>query len=198
MSPFSLRNSIQRGFTLLELMLTLAIAGIALTLGIPSLLETIVENRINTVVMNLNKDIVSARSYAVNYETTITICPLNSSNQCNNQWHNGYTVFIDNNADAVFDSATERKLFVRAKVSTGDSLTFSDGSALQYQFDGTPITSFSNNQQGIFKYCPSVDNPELYSRAVIIGLSGRPRASSDIDHDGKDEINSSNDHITCI
>lgn len=197
MSFLTLRQSIQYGFTLLELMIALAIAGIALILGIPTLLEIMVENRINTVVMNLNKDIVSARSYAVNYETTITICHLNSSSECDNNWQQGYTVFVDNDGNGIFSANTDQKLFIREAITSGDSLTFSDGNSLQFQFDGTPVTNFTNNEQGLFKYCPSVDNPELYSRAVIIGLSGRPRASADIDGDGKDEINNANDHISC-
>ncbi|EWH09014.1 methylation site containing protein [Catenovulum agarivorans DS-2] len=197
MSLFTLHQSFQRGFTLLELMITLAIAGVALTIGVPSLLEAIVENRVNTVVMNLNKDIVSARSYAVNYETTITICHLNTNNECDTNWHLGYTVFIDRDGNESFSSNTEKKLFIRDKITSGDSLVFSDGSSLQFQFDGTPITTFTNNAQATFKYCPSVSDAELYSKALIIGLSGRPRTSSDIDGDGKDEINDASDHIVC-
>lgn len=185
------------GFTLLELMISLAIIGVILTLGVPNLLDTIVNSRVNGAILTLNKDIVSARSYAINYETNITICHLNSSNQCDNNWAKGYTVFIDANANNTFNAIDDEKLLSRNEISEGDKLVFTNGTSLQYQFDGTILTALDDEEQAIFKYCPSVDNAETFSRAIILSPSGRPRSSADIDNDNKDEINGNNDHINC-
>ncbi|KMT66317.1 GspH/FimT family pseudopilin [Catenovulum maritimum] len=188
---------VQQGFTLLELMIALALIGIGLTLGLPALQQTLLESRVNNAILSLNKDIITARSYAVSYETTVTLCHLNTSNECDNLWSNGYTGFIDENADQIFDSATDEKLFVRGAVSTGDILQFSDGNSLQYQFDGTISTTFAVSEIGTFRYCPGIDNAIYYSRAIIINQSGRPRPSSDIDNDSMDETSGDNDHIIC-
>ncbi|WP_017443593.1 GspH/FimT family protein [Gayadomonas joobiniege] len=185
------------GFTLLELLITLALAAIVLTTGIPSLLDTMTENRVKTVMMDLNQDIIAARSFAISYETNVTLCPLSDKNECTDNWKNGYTLFTDHNQNAKFDSTDEKKLVVRNKIDNADTFIFSDGKFIQYRFDGTTINSFANNDEAIFSYCPEVDEPQRYSKALLISISGRPRMSQDLDNDGRDEIYSANEHITC-
>ncbi len=185
------------GFTLIELMISLVIIAVVITLGVPTLLDTIVSNRVNSAIYELNKDIMSSRSYAVSYESTVTLCHLSSTNVCDGDWSKGYTVFMDANANRQFDAADDEKLIVRDIQNNNDTLVFTDGNALQYGFDGLISTVLTNEELAVFKYCPTIDNPEDYSRAILLNISGRPRASEDIDGDGKDELASASNHISC-
>lgn len=178
-------------------MVSLAVVAIIMTLGIPSLLDTLVTNRVNTAIVSLNKDIISARNFAVSYENNVTICHLNSSKQCDKNWSQGYSIFIDTNANNIFDAADDQILLNRNQINSKDTLIFTDGNSVQFSFDGTVLTQFSDENLAAFKYCPNVADSENYARAVMLNLSGRPRTSKDIDNDNKDELNGNNDHITC-
>lgn len=190
-------RQLQKAFTLLELMVSLAVVAIIMTLGIPNLLDTLVHNRVNNAIVSLNKDIISARNFAVSYENNITMCHLNTSKQCDKNWAQGYSIFIDTNANNVFDAADDQILLNRNQINSKDKLVFTDGNSVQFSFDGSVLTQFSDENLAAFKYCPSVTNSENYARAIMLNLSGRPRTSKDIDNDNKDELSGNNDHITC-
>lgn len=193
----SSRLKLQKAFTLIELMVSLAVIAIIITLGIPNLLDTLVTNRVNSAIISLNKDIISARNFAVSYENNITMCHLNTSNECDKHWTKGYSVFIDANANNIFDATDDKVLLKRNQINSKDSLVFTDGNSIQFAFDGTVLTQFADENVAAFKYCPNVADSEEYARAIMLNLSGRPRTSEDIDNDNKDELSGNNDHITC-
>jgi type IV fimbrial biogenesis protein FimT len=76
-----------RGFTLIELMVTLAVVAIVTTLALPSFRITIMNNRLTTQANEFITDVNIARSEAVKQGNTITI----TSNNGNN-WANGWTI----------------------------------------------------------------------------------------------------------
>ncbi len=77
----------QRGFTLIELVITLLVLGVLLAVAIPSFRQTIVDNRVtanaNTLVSSLN----IARSEAINRALSVTVAANSGTN-----WHLGWTV----------------------------------------------------------------------------------------------------------
>lgn len=111
-----MRITYTHGFTLVELLVTLAIMAITLTLGVPSFKDTIRENRLaghsNRFLSALN----IARSEAIKRGAVVTVCKANvdatppacNGNPCDsgggaNCWEKGWLVFTDTNGDGVTD-----------------------------------------------------------------------------------------------
>jgi len=76
-----------QGFTLVELMLTLAVAAILMTVAVPSFRETIMDNRLSTQSNELVTALNYARSEAVKRHETITVTSKNGTN-----WEAGWTI----------------------------------------------------------------------------------------------------------
>lgn len=89
-----------RGFTLLELLVTMAVAGILLSVGVPSFSDAIKESRLSTQYNAMVGSLYLARSEAVKGIADVTVCPRSApaTNQCGTKddWNNGWLVFMDN------------------------------------------------------------------------------------------------------
>jgi type IV fimbrial biogenesis protein FimT len=91
----------QQGFTALELIVTMAIITILLTMGVPAF-ETYGWNlRMKTAMDQLQTDLNLARGQAISQNSQTVICPANDGNDCSGQsvWQGGWIVFTDLNGD---------------------------------------------------------------------------------------------------
>jgi type IV fimbrial biogenesis protein FimT len=90
----------ERGFTLVELMITLVIAAIVLTLAVPSFRNTIQNNRITTQVNEVVTAFNLARMEAIRQGSPVSVCPSTDQATCSgaNNWATGWIVFSDTNA----------------------------------------------------------------------------------------------------
>lgn len=99
-----------QGITLIELIITLTIAGILMAFAAPSLRNFVDSNRQTSQVNDLIADISFARSEAIKRNGTVVICksadPLASTPTCDqiasNPWETGRLVFVDANSDNKF------------------------------------------------------------------------------------------------
>ncbi|WP_048690340.1 GspH/FimT family protein [Catenovulum maritimum] len=180
------------GFTLLELIFILLIASLTLTLGIPKLQGVLIEHRVDNAIYKISKDIVLSRNYAIQYNTRVTMCHLSTTNDCDKDWQNGYSIFSDVNGDQHYNAAEDTLILIKNNFPSSDILIFSGGKALKYGPDG-----LLNGQSGTFRYCTNTSESEYFSRAVVINLTGRPRVSKDLNGDGKDQLNSNSESISC-
>ncbi|MDR2876925.1 MAG: GspH/FimT family pseudopilin [Chromatiales bacterium] len=86
------------GFTLIELLVTVTIAGILLTLAVPSFNETIRNNRLTTQANDLVSTFNLARSEAIKRRTNVQVCTSNNQAACTNTpWTQGWIVLDQNN-----------------------------------------------------------------------------------------------------
>lgn len=85
------------GFTLIELMITLALAAIILSLGIPSFRNVIQNNRAATQSNELVAALGLARSEAVRRGANVRLCPSTNQATCTggNNWANGWIALVE-------------------------------------------------------------------------------------------------------
>ncbi len=124
-----------KGFTLIELMMTIAIGAIILTLGIPSFMETIRSNRLTTRTNELLTSLNLARSEAIKRSTRITACKSSNGNSCVTtnaiDWSSGWLVFVDQNNNGEYDSASELLLKTQTNQVSNISMV-GNGSVANY------------------------------------------------------------------
>lgn len=181
----------KQGFTLIELMVAIAVVAILSTIALPRMDSFLVKMRVDNEINEIQRLLLTARNMAINTGKNTTVCPLSSSGACTTNWQNEISVFT--NSDNVLATNTsfaapDEVVKIKSKIKSGDKLQYTQNSII-YTPDGRLLTTSSN-----FSYCPK-DNAEQ-SRGVSISLSGRSYSSSDTDNDSKDEDRSGNE-ITC-
>lgn len=168
-----MRNNKQRGFTLIELMVTLAVAAILITVGLPSFANFIKRSQITEQRDSLYSSLMLARSEAVNRGHSMSVCVSANQSSCNAigagtvSWAPGWLVFTDPDEDGLVD-ADETVLKVMAAIDGGNSLEWGDGRRITFDNEG------SSNSVGTFTFCDSSDDVQ-FARAIIISSSGRIR-----------------------
>jgi type IV fimbrial biogenesis protein FimT len=88
-----------KGFTLIELMVTIAIIAILLAIGLPSFTNTITRNKLETEANNLLRDFSFSRTEAIKQGQSVSICPSSNGTSCSggSDYGNGWIIFIDSN-----------------------------------------------------------------------------------------------------
>jgi len=180
------------GFTLVELMITLFIVGILLTVGVPSLRTFMQSNQLVASTNELLSALHVARSEAIKLNSRVSICESNNGATCttSGSWKNGWIVFVDANGDLgntgapcaaintdcllrVHDGFSDNRLTM-AGVDAGSAAV----SAFTFSSRGLPKSLTGTAQSGTFSIC-SLDGSgaTINSRAVVLSLSGRVRVT---------------------
>lgn len=184
---------IQKGFTLIETLISIAILTFLTTISIPSFLDFSVRVRVNNEVSALHRLLLITRNHAVNQERFVTLCPLSPSGQCSSDWHETLSVFYDDNKNKKLDNLSEESLIkTKLSIKLGDKLQYAQGrTALIYAPSGR-LAAWGGN--GTFRYCPKDHSDK--SRGIVISGAGRFYLTTDQNVDGLDE-NRSGRHIIC-
>ena len=86
---------IHRGFTIIELMITVAIAAIVLAVAIPSFQAQIRNNQSIALGEDFASAINFARSEAVKRATRVSLCASDNGISCGGAWTDGFIAFVD-------------------------------------------------------------------------------------------------------
>jgi len=182
------------GFTLIELMITLIIVSILLTVGIPSLKSFMQGNQLVASTNELISAFHVARSEAIKLNTNVTICESSNGTSCStagtDKWEDGWIVFVDGDGGAdqagtgvaCDDDNTGTDCLLRSHAGfTDNQLTVADVndiSSFTFNSRGLPRNAAGASQSGTFSLC-SLDSSgnTINSRAVVLSLSGRVRVS---------------------
>lgn len=166
-----------RGFTLIELVMSIAILGILLTVGIPSFQALITNNRIATQTNDFVSSLAHARAEAVRRNVRVTICKSNIGTDCvsSSSWKDGWIVFTDPAGYGVYTSADEILLRVHSAMPSGMTLAVAgfenDGEYLQFLPSGlvSGVTGGAATSAGTFTLCV----PGYKGRTINFNAIGR-------------------------
>ncbi len=170
-----------RGLTILELLVTLAIAGLMLSLALPSFEGLIARQRSVAAANAIIGTVALARTVAITQRAPAVFCP-NAGGRCGarGDWADGGLVFVDRNRNAQLD-ADEAVLGALPALRSGETLEWRSFRNRSYlSFLPTGITPWQN---GHFLYCPASRKPEL-ARQIILNAQGRTRLARDQNGDG--------------
>ena len=84
-----------KGFTLIELMVTLAVTAIVLGVAVPSFNTMIINSRSATLGEDFATALNFARSEAVKRKARVTLCASSDGLTCGDVWRDGFMVFVD-------------------------------------------------------------------------------------------------------
>lgn len=190
-SSFRSCNSYKnKGFTLVEVIVAIAVIAILSAIALPSLNNFMVKMRVDNEVSEMQRLLLTARNMAINTGKNTTVCPL-SNGVCTANWDDEISVFTNGSNDTATNNsfaAPDELIRVKGAIRDGDQLQFGNISVI-YSASGQLITA-----SGTFSYCPKGEDDE--SRGIDLSISGRSYLTSDTDSDGKDEDRNGNE-ITC-
>lgn len=115
----SLRLS--KGFTLVELMVTIAVVAILATIAFPSFQSTLRSNRIATAGNEMTGLLSLARSEAVRNKRGGGVCGSSTGTSCDNSWGSGMLAWADLNGDGAYQAGETALRFVPMDASVAGS-----------------------------------------------------------------------------
>lgn len=161
-----------RGFTLLELLVTIAVSTILLTIGIPSFLRTVAENHRVSYSADVYNALNFARSEAIAHNTNVIVCKSKNEKSCSasGKWSDGWIVFTSSasagtkpaSADDILQTHGPFKKFTLTSSALPNKVVY--------------LSSGRASVKGDFLLCAQVT--DLPGRNISITSSGRPRVAS--------------------
>jgi type IV fimbrial biogenesis protein FimT len=131
-NAFPAAASRQRGFTLLELAVTLVIAGIVTAVGLPALTQFMDNGKISSSTNLLLGSIGMAKETAINDNVRVAMCRSTNGTSCaaDGDWRDGWIVFIDGETVGTKD-AKDTILAVQSALTSGGPIS-SKGNVANY------------------------------------------------------------------
>lgn len=165
------------GFTLIELMVTLLVAGIFIVVAVPSFQDATLTSKLGSLANSVVATVNVAKGEAIKRNAVIKMCASSTGTSCatSEGWQQGWIVFRDTDNDGTLDS-DETLIHRQAALSSGIRLTAvdSDSNALYtilLQPTGVGATS------AVFTLCRSQPKPGKQERVISVSTTARTNVS---------------------
>lgn len=169
-----MRNSMlrSRGFTLVEMLMTVAILAVLVTLAMPSWGKLTGKTQRSSAQAALSTSLNLARVAAASRRGPVVVCPSDDLLACTRttQWHHGWIVFADPDRDGV-RSAGEDLLSVQQALPAGTAVVSTTGRMrVTYSAEG-----FSPGSNLTLTVCSRASGA-TDAMALVVNNAGRVRS----------------------
>lgn len=159
----SIRN---RGFTLIEMMVTVAILAILIAAVTPSFRGLLRDNQAATQANALVTSLMLARSEAIKRNAPVVMCRSDDGASCaGSDWAEGWILWADTDGDTTIDSG---EIVQVQEALAGNFTLTATGSSFTYRPDGS-VSGAADS----FELLPP-DGDTDYGRCVAVDVTGRP------------------------
>lgn len=158
------RMLVNRGFTLIELMVTIAVLAIVLGIAVPSFQDFVRKNRLVATTNNLVSALAMARSEAIKRAARVTVASAN--------WSAGWQVFVDTGVVGDASGDTVLRVYQPASGAPGVTPDANFSSYISYLASGVSVGN-GGLGSGNFQVCKDGD-----ARVVSINNTGRVSTAS--------------------
>ena len=121
----------QHGFTIYELLITMLMIGIILSIGVPNMAGFMQNSRITATANDLHASFQLARSEAARSKSNITICAsansMDAAAACGGTFNDGWIIFIDLNGDLTRGGGGENILRAHPAIPDGINIATNAG-----------------------------------------------------------------------
>ncbi len=161
-----------RGFSLVELVSTLAVGTALATTAIPTFDGLVAKTRMSAEVNDLISHLYLARSEAVKRFAPAVLCPSANGSDCldDPEWHRGYILFADANNNGERDEDEEL-----LKVRQGESTRLTALSSIYRKRISYRPNGMAGGTNLTVTFCDARNATP--PKAVIVSNTGRPRVS---------------------
>ena len=166
-----------KGLTLVELMITISVLAIVLSVAVPPLNTFLARSELTSASNKILGNIHYLRSEAIVRNSTTVLCPSSNGSLCNTtDWSLGWIAYEDKNQDGkLATDGTEEIFSVTNPLNNYFSMKTTSGlmSSIQYKSDGT-----LKSNQGSIIICHANSPKKSNTRIIEISSGGRANIST--------------------
>ena len=179
----SMKKITQSGFTLLELMVVIAMMGVLMAVGIPSFRAMLITNEVADTTNELMLSLRKARAEAISSGRKTIVCSSTDGQTCSGaagNWNQGWLVMVDRNIDGNYLIANDELLWVHElKSNTTITITPSPTTAtagVTNDFTHTVTFSYTgelhDGRPGEFHLCSGAGGSGFPRREISVSVGG--------------------------
>ncbi|HEX5512760.1 MAG TPA: GspH/FimT family pseudopilin [Gammaproteobacteria bacterium] len=179
----------EAAFTLIELLISIAVLIVLLTVGIPTLVDLTRDNRLIAVNNTLNAALQLARSEAIKQQRDVVLCKSDDGSKCvtTGTWDQGWIVFHDHDGDRQCDDPDGdlicadggRIVLIHNGIKTPE-IVISGGHGNTGKRVVFTRTGFAIGYAGTFSICDS--RGVAAARGLVLSMIGRIRQAGSGDN----------------